>query len=55
MVAFDCEALAQWAERKRVRGHPANGRGDPSKCVCVGQQCLLARAAADHFRSLGQS
>jgi len=48
---FSFEALAAWAERKRVRGHLTGGRADPAKCTCANANCLLAQTAADHFHA----
>lgn len=48
---FDAESLAEWAERKRVRSHLTDGRSDPTKCTCSGENCLAAQAVADHLRS----
>ncbi len=50
MTVFSDEDLAAWAERKRVRSHLTDGRADPAKCTCAGENCLAAQAAADHFR-----
>ncbi len=49
---YSFEALVEWAERKRVRGHLTDGRADLDKCVCAHENCLMAQAAADHFRCL---
>lgn len=46
------ETLAAWADKKRVRAHLTDGRADPDRCNCSGSNCLLAQAAADHFRSM---
>lgn len=50
MTTFSDEELAEWAERKRVRAHLTDGRADPEKCTCAGQNCVAAQAVADHFR-----
>lgn len=51
MTTFNYESLAAWAERKRVRSHLTDGRADPDKCTCAGENCLAAQAVADHFRA----
>jgi hypothetical protein len=51
---FTWSELAEWARRKRVGGHLTSGRADPEKCVCNGQNCLAAEAAADHFDALAE-
>lgn len=51
MTTFTHEELAAWAERKRVRGHLTDGRADPQKCSCAGENCLAAQAVADHLRA----
>lgn len=51
MSTFSLDELAAWAERKRVRGHLTDGRADPEKCNCAGENCLAAQAVADHLRS----
>lgn len=44
--------LAAWARKKRVASHCTDGRADPKKCVCPGDNCLMAQAASDHFETL---
>jgi hypothetical protein len=51
VTSFMHDDLAAWAERKRVRGHLTDGRADPDKCTCAGQNCLAAQAVADHLRA----
>lgn len=53
-LPYSFDALAQWAERKRVRGHLTDGRADQDKCDCAHQNCLMAQAAADHFHRLAK-
>jgi hypothetical protein len=53
-LLYSFEALAEWADRKRVRGHLTDGRADQDKCDCARQNCLMAQAAADHFRHLAE-
>lgn len=51
MTTFSHEDLAAWADRKRVRAHLTDGRADPQKCVCSGENCLAAQAVADHLQA----
>lgn len=51
MTTFGYDDLAAWAERKRVRSHLTDGRADPDKCACAGENCMAAQAVADHFRA----
>lgn len=51
MRAFNNDDLAAWAERKRVRSHLTDGRTDPDKCTCAGENCMAAQAVSDHFRA----
>ena len=51
MTPFTDDDLAAWAERKRVGSHVTDGRADPEKCTCAGENCLAAQAVADHFRT----
>lgn len=51
MTTFTREELAAWAERKRVRADLTDGRADPQKCTCAGDNCLAAQAVADHLRA----
>lgn len=51
MTTFSHEELAAWAERKRVRAHLTDGRADPQKCTCAGENCVTAQAVADHLRA----
>lgn len=55
MSTYSYAELAAWAERKRVRGHLTDGRTDPERCTCAGENCLLAQATADHFHTLEAS
>jgi hypothetical protein len=52
MEHFSASELAEWARRKRVGSHLTEGRADPKKCVCNGENCLAAQAVADHFDDL---
>ncbi len=52
MSSCTYEELAEWADKKRVSGHLTSGRADRDKCTCAGSNCLMAQAAADHFRAL---
>ncbi len=54
-MEFDFESLAAWADRKRVRSHLTDGRADPTKCTCAGENCLAAQAVADHLRSASEA
>lgn len=51
MSTFTDEDLAAWAERKRVRSHLTDGRADPDKCICAGENCLAAQVVADFFHA----
>jgi hypothetical protein len=52
MDQFSHAELADWARKKRVGSHLTDGRADEKKCVCNGENCLVAQAVADHFDKL---